>query len=149
VRPGLWITAYTQVLPAAGAWHHLASSYGGGAIKLYVDGSRSAAGSGTDRIPNPVSKVFIGATARNEHPIDPVRGEEWWPPIQGLIAEVRMSSVDRYPNDFVPERRLSSDASTVALWHLDEGTGDVARDSGPNHLDGSIVNAKWVASPPR
>jgi hypothetical protein len=149
VHPGRWITAYTSRMPEVGTWHHIATSYGGGAMKLYVDGSQWATAPGTERIPNPDSTVFIGATARSEHPIDPRMGDSWWPPIQGRIADVRLSSIDRYPSEFVPEHRLSPDASTIALWHLDEGSGNVAIDSGPRHLDGAIVNANWVLSQSR
>jgi Concanavalin A-like lectin/glucanases superfamily len=147
VRPGLWITTYTTILPAAGVWHHIASSYGAGALKLYVDGARWATARGTDRIANPDAPLFIGATSRAEQPIDPTLGERWWPPIQGFIAEVRMSSRDRYPTEFVPEHRLSADPDTIALWHLDEGTGSAASESGPNRLNGTIVGATWVRAP--
>jgi hypothetical protein len=149
IRPGLWVTAHTDMLPSAGKWHHVASSYGAGSLKLYVDGSRWATGNGTDRIPNPESKIYIGATSRSEKPIDPRSGEQWWPPIRGFIAEVRMSGVDRYPTDFVPASRLEADAATIALWHLDEGTGTTAIDSGPNRLSGQIVNAVWARAPAR
>ncbi len=44
---------------------------------------------------------------------------------------------------------MLSDASTIALWHLNEGMGNVAADSGPNHLDGAIVNALWADLPLR
>jgi hypothetical protein len=36
---------------------------------------------------------------------------------------VRISSGVRYTVDFMPVRRHVADAATVALWHLDEGTG--------------------------
>ena len=143
-----WITAYTSALPPPGQWHHLAMSYGGGNMNLYVDGSRWATAPGTDPISNPTARVFIGATERNER-FAADAGEYFWPPIPGAIADVRMSSVNRYPADFTPERHLTSDASTLALWHLDEGDGSVARDSGPNHLDGAITGAAWSDLPSR
>jgi hypothetical protein len=144
-----WITAYSNMLPAPGQWHHLAMTYGGGSLKLYVDGSRWASTPGTDVIANPVGRVFIGATSRSEPALDPDAGERFWPPMRGAIADVRMSSVDRYPADFAPERHLTSDESTIALWHLDEGAGSVALDSGPHHLDGSISGAAWSDRPAR
>jgi hypothetical protein len=149
VPPGQWITAHTAALPTTGVWHHIASSYGGGALKLYVDGELWATASGSDRIANPDNTVYIGATERGERPIDPRAGTQWWPPIQGWIADVRLSAGDRYPSAFVPESRLAADAATIALWHLDEGSGTTATDSGPNHLSGTIVNAKWVDAQPR
>jgi hypothetical protein len=143
-----WITAYSSALPSTGRWHHLAMSYGGGSMKLYVDGARWATAPGTDPISNPTTPIFIGATRRNERSA-PDAGEYFWPPMPGAIADVRMSSEDRYPADFTPERHLTSDASTLALWHLDDGDGSVARDSGPNHLDGAIMGAAWSDLPAR
>ena len=58
----------------------------------------------------------------------------------GLIDEVRLSSVARYTSDFVPAPRLSADQDTVALWSFD-GEGDVAQDSSGNGHHGVIVGA--------
>jgi hypothetical protein len=144
-----WITAYTRSLPSPGRWHHLALSYGGGNLKLFVDGARWAEAPGTEPISNADSPVFIGATARSEHAVAADAGQRWWPPMLGAIADVRMSSIDRYSADFAPERHLTADASTLALWSLDEGAGSVALDSGPNGLNGAIVGATWSDLPAR
>jgi hypothetical protein len=150
VRPDLWITTAASEQPSANAWHHLATSYGNGSLRLYVDGRRVGSMDSTERIANGQNTLYIGATSRSERAFDKALGDSWWPPIDGYIAEVRISSTNRYPNDtFVPDRRLASDAATIALWHLDEGTGDTATDSGPNHLDGAIVGPTWVAAPSR
>jgi hypothetical protein len=150
VKPDLWISTAAPSQPSANTWHHIASSYGGGSLRLYVDGTRVSSMDSTERIANGQNKLYIGATARTERAFDQALGDYWWAPIDGYIAEVRISSTNRYPTDtFVPERRLAADSSTIALWHLDEGTGETAADSGPNHLDGTIVGAAWVTAPPR
>jgi hypothetical protein len=149
VPNGTWVTAYSETLPTVGQWHHLAMSYGGGNMKLYVDGTLWATAPGTNAVANPAGPVYIGATERDEQRTDFDAGQHWWAPIQGAIADVRMSSVDRYPTEFVPERHMTSDASTLALWHLTEGAGGAALDSGPQHLDGAIVGATWAELPPR
>jgi hypothetical protein len=149
VRQGLWITTTAPTLPSAGAWHHIASSYGGGALKLYVDGKLASSASGTDRIANCDNPFYIGATSRTERPFDSSKGTPWWPPIDGSIGEVRISSKDRYPADFSPDKRLAADADTIALWHLDEGQGSVAIDSGPSHLNGAIIGPEWATGPLR
>jgi len=66
-----------------------------------------------------------------------------------IIAEVRLSSANRYTAEFTPETRLKADAATLALWHLDEGAGSVADDSGPAQLQGTIVGAAWALAPTR
>jgi hypothetical protein len=149
VQPDLWISTVAQTQPTTGTWHHLASSYGGGSLRLYVDGARTGSADSTDHIASAPSTFYIGATSRNERGFDTTKGAGWWPPVDGFIAEVRISSTNRYAADFVPERRLVSDASTIALWHLDEAKGDSALDSGPNHLNGAIVGAQWITAPGR
>lgn len=67
------------------------------------------------------------------------------PSFQGVMVECRVSDVARYTEDFTPQRRFEPDGHTVALYHFDEGSGDVLKDSSGNGHDGRIVGAKWVA----
>jgi len=149
VRPDYWLTAVAPTLPAVDAWHHIASSYGGGSYRLYVDGVLVSSFEATEPIANPESTLYLGATARSEQLFDPAQGTRYWPPIDGFIAEVRLSSNNRYAADFVPEARLDADASTIALWHLDEGQGAGVADSGLAKLAGSIFGATWELAPVR
>lgn len=43
-----------------------------------------------------------------------------------------------------PNQPYDPDAHTIALYHLDDGSGTVARDSGPNGLDATLVGATWT-----
>ena len=74
---------------------------------------------------------------------------------RGQIDEVRLSAIARYTADFTPATEpFEVDAYTMALWHFDEGTGDVASDAtgngfdailGDPHPDSSAVaNPEWV-----
>lgn len=149
VRPELWLTVVAPSPPGIDSWHHLATSYGGGSFRLYVDGSLQASMDAIDTVANAPSPLYLGATARNERGYLGEQGPLWWPPIDGFIAEVRISSTNRYAADFVPEARLNADTATIALWHLDEGSGSLASDSGPSQLSGSIVGASWAFAPVR
>lgn len=62
----------------------------------------------------------------------------------GIIDEVRISNVARYTEDYKPTDRLEADEHTLALYHFDEGSGDVLKDSSGNSHHGKIVGAKWV-----
>jgi len=62
----------------------------------------------------------------------------------GIIDEVRISNIARYSKDFTPTKRFENDEHTMALYHFDEGKGDVLKDSSGNGHDGKIVGAKWV-----
>jgi formylglycine-generating enzyme required for sulfatase activity len=70
----------------------------------------------------------------------------------GVIGETRVSKVARYDKNFTPDKRFESDADTLALYHFDEGQGDVLKDSSGNRHHGKIVGAKWIkaegADPP-
>ena len=57
----------------------------------------------------------------------------------GLIDEVRISKVARYDKDFTPAKRFEPDADTLALYHFDEGQGDVLKDSSGNGHHGKIT----------
>jgi hypothetical protein len=149
VRAQYWITVVAPSLPNVDSWHHVASSYGGGSFRLYVDGSLVGSMDSTETVPNPQSTLYLGATARHEHAFDSAQGTQYWPPIDGFIAEVRLSSTNRYTADFTPEPRLSVDASTLGLWHLDEGDGSFVADSSPNQLNGVITGATWALAPIR
>jgi hypothetical protein len=62
----------------------------------------------------------------------------------GMIDETRISNIARYDEEFTPQRRFEPDEHTQALYHFDEGEGDVLRDSSGNDHHGKIVGAKWV-----
>lgn len=149
VRPDYWLTVTAPSQPSLDAWHHVAVSYGAGSYRMYVDGVLSASMDATEPVANAPVTLYLGGVVRNEHGYDGAQGPKFWPPILGFIAEVRISSSNRYAADFVPDTRLSADSSTMALWHLDEGEGSQALDSGPNQLSGSIVGADWALAPMR
>ena len=62
----------------------------------------------------------------------------------GMMGETRVSTTARYDKDFTPEFGFKPDEHTLALYHFDEGTGDVLKDSSGNGHHGKIVGAKWV-----
>ncbi|MGE0759911.1 MAG: protein kinase, partial [Pirellulaceae bacterium] len=62
----------------------------------------------------------------------------------GVIDEVRISKGIRYAADFTPALRHQPDANTVALYHFDEGTGDVLKDSSSYYRHGKVYGATWV-----
>ncbi len=106
---------------------HLAGVYDGKTLRLYADGTR------------------VGETLMDKGPLTPGK----WPLIlahgfTGIIGEIRISKVARYRLDFTPALRFQPDADTLALYHFDEGSGDVLKDSSGNNHHGKIVGAKWV-----
>jgi len=111
----------------AGQWYHVAATYNGqeneeGNLKLYwtlLDESREEAAllaqfnMQADLAGSPL--LTIGTSGRNP------AGEGF----RGLIDEVRISSIDRFPNEMQFIQRFhvgpyAPDAYTLHLWHLDD-----------------------------
>ncbi len=109
-----------------GAWHHVAATYDGTAMRTYIDGKRvenNTIGTGVAEDFN--GPLRIGAAAYSDNFY-----------FKGKIDEVRLSKVARYVDSSydLPPRRLPADGDTVALWKLDEPDGDqTARDELGQH----------------
>lgn len=117
-----------------GVTHHIAATYAGGDgnTVLYIDGT--AVGNATALLAEKIAdEVQLGCND------DATQGWE------GLIDELRVSSVNRYEDDFtVPDAAYDADDDTIALFHLDEGTGkEFASDGGG--WKGTVSGAGWVS----
>lgn len=144
-----------------GQWHHVAAvrDAPAGRIRVYVDGQLDADGAGPngdtsyrDGRPTgwPNSDPFLVIGAEKHF------GATAWTGFAGWIDEVRLSSVVRYTANFTrPSAPFATDASTRALYHLDEGTGSVVGDvsgapggpsTGVRLVGGSPAGPQWVVS---
>lgn len=96
-------------------------------------------------------RPFQGTLTNTTHPLlIGAERDELNRPVQGFVGtidEIRISSVDRYRNEYEPVSRLSLDASTLALYHCDEGFGDRLLDSSPAKENGRVYGVNWVARP--
>ncbi len=117
-------------------WHHFAAVFDGVSQKLYLDGEEVL--DSPTSVPNVGTDVYIGTDyfgmLTNE--------------FDGIMDEIRVSNSVRYTDNFTPKTRFALDETTVALWHFDEGSGDIAFDSSPNGNDGTILNATWSSETP-
>jgi hypothetical protein len=131
------VQSLTAPLPSSGPnaalqgqWYHVAVTYTGvegtdGNLKMYwtlLDENRTEANllaefnMQADLGGEPI--FVVGSSARNPE------GEGF----QGLIDEVRISALDRYPNEmqFVSRTHVGpyeADGQTLHLWHFDEAAG--------------------------
>jgi hypothetical protein len=143
-----------------GSWHHVAVERrrSDGWMWLFVDGTLEAQIDGPDGdVSYPDDGVpgdYCGGPCVNSDPYLVIAAEkhdagEAYPSFSGWLDEIRLSNVLRYSTSFVPPGTpFVSDANTVALYPLNEGTGTVAGDSsgasgGPSH--GTI---RFGGSPP-
>ncbi|WP_232103766.1 protein kinase domain-containing protein [Gimesia algae] len=110
---------------------NIAVTYKGNVAQIYVNGHKKG------------EMNFNGSNIHTDEFIT-IGNRYKGPPIKGSIDEVRFSNTARYSEDFTPTDHFENDKNTLALYHFDEGTGDVLKDSSGNGHDGKIVGAKWV-----
>lgn len=160
----------TQVLDEE--WHHVAAQRrrSDGWLALFVDGNLEAEVDGPDgdiSYPDnaPLGDEFGVCGGPCVHDRFLVIGAEKYdsdrgsyPPFAGWLDEVRVSQVLRYgPGVSRPSQTFLPDEHTVALFHFDEGRGQVVRDSagapgGPNdgimYYGGSPAGPEWSTDTP-
>jgi Concanavalin A-like lectin/glucanases superfamily/Bacterial Ig domain len=152
-----------------GQWHHVAIQRrrADGWMWIYVDGSLDGQGNGPagdisypdDGIPG----NYCGGPCTNSDPYLVFGAEKHdagprYPSYSGWIDEVRLSNTLRYPTTFTrPAQPFMVDMNTVALYHFDEGQGNVITDSsgapgGPSHgvrrFGGSPPGPLWMPDTP-
>ena len=117
---------------------HLAGIYDGREVRFFINGSKVVArdGSAIDEFVASAMQIQIAS-----NPTGSMKGSNFY---RGIIDEVRISSIARYTEDFIPEERFESDENTLALYHFDEGNGEILHDSSGNGHHGEIIGAMWV-----
>lgn len=145
-----------------GQWHHVAVTRrrADGQLSIFLDGALAAQADG----PNGDVSYRDGRSASAPNEAYLVIGAEKhdagssYPSFSGWVDEVRISRTLRYAGNYVvPNAPFSADADTLALYHLDEGSGTVAGDTsgasgGPSdgvlHVGGSPSGPLWSDDTP-
>ncbi len=130
-----WRTVAPTTQYSLNQWHHIAATYNGSIMRLYVDGVQAGTRTQTGNIDAATGALTIGASGTSNY-------------FTGKIDEVRISNIARYSANFAPLKVFTTDANVRALWHLNEGGGTVAGDAtGVNN--GSLINAPtWTTDVP-
>jgi hypothetical protein len=126
---GGWFTQCSGVTANLNTWHHVAVTRDAASnTRIFIDGvlrgtiANSAA-------PTASSGAFGLGEAGDAL-------EEYF---SGLLDEVRISNIVRYTATFTPQVvNFSSDTNTVALYHLDETSGQTLLDSSGNSQHGVL-----------
>ena len=135
------LDANISLLP--GIYHHIAVTYSkaNSLATMFIDGLN--AGSTTVNID--ADSVYYGYdshdSSANYIGLSPFAGD---PQFDGNIDEFRISDTVRYASDFLPSAPFTSDNHTIALYHFDEGLGQMAADSSGNNYTaqlGSTIDA--------
>jgi hypothetical protein len=135
-------------------WHHVAGVYDADTgVHIFVDGVLNASLVGPATVEtNSTYNLYVGAANNGNFSES----------LNGVIDEVRVSDVIQYESGFTPVPVLT-ETGAVALWHLDEGSGQVvsdvnsfsgflgsglqADDADPNWVVSSIPGAVPTATP--
>jgi concanavalin A-like lectin/glucanase superfamily protein len=111
------------------AWHHIAVTRDSSSTaQIFVDGLLRGTATATPAPTSSTGAFGVGdaGDARTEY-------------FAGLIDEVRISSIARYTESFVPQAaNFGTDATTVALYHFDEPSGQTLIDSSGNNRNGVL-----------
>jgi len=123
-------------------WHHVAATYDGQQMKLYLDGVaiavKSCSDSGIDY--EPENDLLIGTYKDNNETY----------PFFGKLAEVRLWKVARIPSEIqqnMHQSLVGNELGLVGYWPLNEGHSNMAYDKTSNANHGIINGANWEQSP--
>ncbi len=163
------ICGTSNVLDAV--WHHVAVQRrrSDGQLSLYVDGALEAQADGPDgdlSYPDdgvPCANCCNGSNCNFSDPFLVLAAEKHdagaaYPSYNGFLDELRLSNTLRYNSNFTrPSAAFSTDPTTVALYHFDEGSGDVIADTsmasggpsdGERRYGGTPAGPDWSGDSP-
>jgi hypothetical protein len=117
---------------ADNAWSHVAGSFDGNTLKLYVNGALVASKDTSASINHSSSELRIGSGSGTHYP---------W---RGQIDEAQVWSIARSAEDIAATYQSSlqgNEAGLVGYWRMDETGGDTFVDSSALGNNGTLVNA--------
>ena len=116
--------ASTIVVPAA-SWHHIAGTWDGGHLTVYLDGVSGSSTSGAGALASSSSDLTVGA------------GTGGASLFSGAVDEVRVVDNAR------SAAQILEDATLIAHYRLDDGSGAVAIDSSGYGRNATISSPVW------
>ncbi len=121
-------------------WQHVAATYNGSAIKIYVNGLEVGSTNATASIPTTTKKLCIGA-------IDLSTDMRY---MTGKIDEVRIWKVARTASEIANNLYNSvSDANLLAYFQMNAGSGTVAVNSANPSYNGTLIGSpSWSTDIP-
>lgn len=121
-------------------WNHIAISGDGTDVRVFLNGQVTATGPGAVILDSPADFWLGQASAAATN--------EYYSSVDGTMRYFRISNIKRYTSDFTPSMVLTSDANTVALLPLLDGSGTTAADVSGHGHDGTLTAGLHGAIPP-
>ncbi len=135
-------------IPNLYTWSYVVGTYDGYFLKIYVNGIFKASKSANLIIQNSPMDLFFGAANGGSNFLN------------GTLDEVRISNIARTSEEIrkayqigieirgghvqLGDNEIVPDDNTSALWHFNEGEGNLLDDSSGNGNEGVIHGANWT-----
>ena len=132
------VTAENSIISET--WHHLALTYDGSNIILYIDGIEAGSTGAYGQITNEFSPFNIGRLVWQTTNFD----------LDGQVDEVslwNLALTEQQVQDYM-YADLTGEEGLVGYWKLNEGTGSTAYDSSDEGNNGQIYGATWSTDTP-
>jgi len=116
-------------------WHHVAATYDGSLMKIYLDGILMISGSNSGNLQSSVSDVYIG----NQNTINPFKG------IMDEVLMYNRALTEAEINQLyaTTPNPGNGSANLISSWNLDENTGTIIHD-GADGNNGTLSGATWA-----
>jgi tetratricopeptide (TPR) repeat protein len=138
---GLSTQYITVPTPSTGIWHHVAATYNGSNMKIYIDGVLINSINTSGIIPTSSSNLHIGTKRVGSYPQDFFHGK---------IDEVRL--FNRALNNSEIENIFNNNNTTtdgLVLYHnFEQISGNTCYDQSGNNNDGTIYGATQIIDTP-
>jgi hypothetical protein len=121
-------------------WHHLALTYDGSNIILYIDGIEVGSTEASGQITNESVPLKIGSLVFDNTNFD----------LDGQVDEVSLWNIaltQQQVQDYM-EADLTDATGLVGYWNFNSGSGETANDASGNENHGSIYGATWSTNVP-
>ena len=132
------VTAENSIISET--WHHLALTYDGSNMILYIDGIEAGSTGANGQITNEFSPFNIGRLVWQTTNFD----------LDGQVDEVSLWNInltEQQVQDYMYVD-LTGEEGLVGYWKLNEGTGSTAYDSSDEGNNGQICGAIWSTDTP-
>ena len=120
-------------------WVHLAATYDGSVMSIFVNGDLKAHHNYSGNINRPNAVINIGTETNSQ--------EQFW---KGIIDEVRIWTVARTQlqiQEFMYKPLIGTEPGLFAYWRFDEGTGNITFDKTSNANNGTLHGGvQWTTS---
>jgi|GEM_PF-2384151 len=121
-------------------WYHIAGTYDGATMRLYVDGVLKASQTKSGNLDyDPANPMTFGLYKDDN--------ETYY--FKGKVDEIRIWNVTRTQQQIQTDRLRQlngNETGLIGYWRFNEGTGTTTNDATSNANHGTIFGASWIAS---